>query len=455
MERSEIPSVDTNGSGSTPGPQLARTLSPFLLLLFIVGDMVGAGIIALLGVIAGVTGGAIWTAFLLALVLALFTAFAFAELVTKYPYAGGTATWVHFAFKTPFVTFMVGFAVIMSGVTSASALSSVFAEFLSEIVAVPITPAALIFMLVVALINYRGISESGKVNAGLTLVTLFGFLLIVLAGVVALFAGVGDPARAFEFKEGTSIPIAIVAGAALAFYPLVGFEDSVNFVEETQNPRRSYPLALFGGLVLAGSLYLVLTIIASMVVPTAQLEGSDVSLLEVVRNSPLQIPIQFFSFIALAAVANTALVNMIMASRLAYGMGNRGVLPYVFSRVHARRRTPWVAIVFTTPIALILIATGGFAALASTTVVLLLLIFITVNIAVLKLKRERVDRDHFHAPVVFPLLGIAVSIGLLTQVEGTNFLRAGGLLLVGLALWGANFLIKKRMDRSSLESPRE
>jgi len=71
-------------------------------------------------------GGAIWAAFLLALALALFTAFAYAELVTKYPRAAGAALYVNKAWRSPFVTFMVAFAVMGSGLTSAATLSRAF-----------------------------------------------------------------------------------------------------------------------------------------------------------------------------------------------------------------------------------------------------------------------------------------------------------------------------------------
>ncbi|MDP8926147.1 MAG: APC family permease [Actinomycetota bacterium] len=450
MEASESQAGAAQQSG-----QLRRAIGPTLLLFFIVGDMVGGGIYALVGQVGGVTGGAIWSAFLLALILAIFTAFAYAELVTKYPQAGGAATYTHRAFKTPFLSFMVAFAVALSGITSASALSIAFSgDYLSQFVTVPRLLAALGVMLLLALINFIGISESVRLNAAFTIVELFGLLLIVLIGIVTLSSGVGDPSRAFEFEGGMSVPIAILAGAALAFYALIGFEDSVNVAEETQNPVRTYPRILFGGLLLTGFIYLLVTIIASMVVPTDQLAGSSGPLLEVVSEGTLGVPLWLFSAIALLALINGALINMIMASRLVYGMGEEGVMPSVFSRVHRGRRTPWVAIIFTTLIALGLISTGNLGTLASTTVVLLLLVFIVVNVAVLVLRRDRVEHDHFRAPSVFPILGILVSIGLLTQQDANIFLRAGVLLVIGVVLYGVNFAARRLLDKRSPEAAR-
>jgi amino acid transporter len=440
--------TDVGGRASEQPEQLNRAIGPWLLLFFIVGDMVGGGIYALVGEVGGVTGGAIWTAFLLALVLAVFTAFAYAELVTKYPKAGGAATYVHRAFKSPFLSFMVAFAVALSGITSASALATAFSgDYLSQFITVPRILAALGVMLLLALINFWGIAESVKLNAIFTIIEIFGLLLIVLIGVVTLSSGLGDPGRAFEFQEGTSIPIAIFAGTALAFYALIGFEDSVNVAEETQNPSRTYPRILFGGLLLTGFIYLIVTIIASMMVPTGQLEQSSGPLLEVVKEGVLGVPLWLFSAIALFALINGALINMIMASRLVYGMGAQRIMPSVFQRVHRTRRTPWVAIIFTTLVAMGLIATGTFELLASTTVVLLLLAFIAVNISVLVLRRDRVEHDHFHAPSIFPVLGLLVSIGLLTQQGADVYLRAAILLAIGVGLWFVNLLVKRSLDR--------
>lgn len=446
---------ESRAGAVTEQPQLTRAIGPVLLLFFIVGDMIGGGIYALVGEVGAITGGAIWSAFLLALVLAIFTAFAYAELVTKYPRAGGAATYTHRAFRTPFFSFMVAFAVVLSGVTSASALSIAFGgDYLSQFITVPTVGTAIVVMLVLAVINFIGISESVKLNATFTVVELFGLLLIVVLGLAALAAGTGDPGRAFEFKGGASIPLLILSGAALSFYALIGFEDSVNVAEETRDPSRTYPRILFGGLLLAGIIYLIVTIVAAMVVPVGRLAESSGPLLEVVQASPIGVPLRVFSAIALLALINGALINMIMASRLIYGMGREGVMPSVLSKVHAGRHTPWVSIIFTTLLALILIATGTFEALASATVTLLLLVFIVVNVAVLVLKRDRVEHDHFRTPVIFPILGILVCAGLLIQQDAATWLRVGILLVLGAALYGLNYLLKKSLDHETPQPER-
>jgi amino acid transporter len=251
---------------------------------------------------------------------------------------------------------------------------------------------------------------------------------------VALGDGTGEPSRAVELKHGIGPVAAILGGAALAFYALIGFEDSVNIAEETKNPRRIYPIALLVGLAAAGLIYMAVTVIASMAVPTQTLAESDGALLEVVQLGPLAMSTKVFSAIGLLALSNGALINMIMASRLLYGMAEEDVVPPAFSRL-SRWRTPAVAIVFTTAISIGLILTGDLGALADTTVLLLLCVFITVNVAVLVLRRDPVQEDHFQVPSVFPVLGICACVGVMTQVEGITFLRGGALLVLGLILW--------------------
>ena len=445
---------------ATEHADLKRGIGPWLLFFFVLGDIVGAGIYALVGEVGAVVGGAIWSAFLAAFVLAIFTAASYAELVTKYPRAGGSAAYVNNAFRNSFVSFMVAFAVAAASLTSASVLSLAFSgDYLLQFISVPSVLAALVFVVVVGLINFYGISESVRLNLIFTCIEITGLLLIVLIGIVTLGSGTGEPARAFEFKEGGSIIPLILAGTVLAFYALIGFDDAVNVAEEVRHPSRVYPRAIFGGLLAAGVIYMLVTFTASMVVPTAELAASSGPLLEVVERSPFALPTLLFAGIALIAVSNGALINMIMASRVIYGMADQGVLPAVFARVGGRL-TPWVSIIFTTIVVLTILATIGrnpdaLDTLSTTTVVLLLLAFIMVNIAVLALRNDEVEHEHFRTPSVFPILGVLVSASLLIYTaidDWTVFGLAGLLLGLGVVLYGVNVLVKRNLDRDTPEA---
>jgi APA family basic amino acid/polyamine antiporter len=442
--------ADAEPASKRADGELRRAITPALLLVFIVGDILGGGIYALVGEVGAETGGAIWSAFMLALLMAVFTAGSYAELVSKYPHAGGAALYVHRAFGFRFGSFMVAFAVVASGITSAAALARGFGgDYLSVFVDLDVAVAAIALVLVIALINFRGISESVKLNLGFTVVEVVGLLLIVLIAAVALGEGDADAGRAFEFKPGTSVFAAALAGAALAFYALIGFEDSVNVAEETRDPIRTFPRALFVGILVAGVLYFLVTVGASAVVPTSDLAASSGPLLEVVKQGPLGIPEKLFSAIGLLALSNGALINLIMASRLTYGMSKEGVLPRFLGPVHPTRRTPWAAIAFTTALAVVLIITGGLEKLADTTVALLVVVFAIVNVSVLVLRRDRVDHDHFRVPTVMPLIGFGVAIALLTQIEGEVWARAGLLIALGVALWAVNFALVRREERAA------
>ncbi|GHS86233.1 amino acid permease [Actinomycetota bacterium] len=434
------------------GPSLRRTIGRRVLLLFVVGDILGAGIYALTGTVAAEVGGAIWLPFLAAFALATLTATAYAELVGKYPTAAGAALYAHRAFRSPFLTFLVAFAVMMSGITSASAAARAFGgDYLAELVPVPTLAAAWGFLLVVTGINLVGISQSVKVNVVLTAVEASGLLVIIGIGAWALLTGEGEPGRALELGTEGAAWTGILGGTALAFYALLGFEDSVNLAEECRQPRRDFPRALFGGLAVAGVIYLAVAFTSSMLVETDVLADSTGPLLEVVKVAGVAFPPTLFAVIALLAVTNTALINMIMASRLVYGMASERIVPRALGLVHARTRTPVVAIAFTLVIALTLVSTGDLSGLADTTVLLLLLVFAVVNVAVLVLRRRPADPPApddaprgFRAPTWAPVVGAVASLVLaspLTGRDGAVYVRAGVLLGIGVVLYAATRLV--------------
>ncbi|MGE4427132.1 MAG: APC family permease [Solirubrobacteraceae bacterium] len=446
----------------TPGadPPLKRAISRNMLLLFVIGDVVGGGIYTLVGVVGGEVGGLVWLPFGLALGLALLTATAYAELVTKYPQAAGAALYVNKAFRKPFFTFMVAFAVMASGIASASTLSRGVAEtylprlFDANPSDTQIVLIALGFLLIVAAVNFRGISESVKLNVVLTLVEVAGLLLIITIGVAALIDGVGDVGNAFSTADAkaagndVSLVPAALAGTALAFYALIGFEDSVNVAEEAKDPGRDFPRALFGGLAFAGVMYLVIGIIAPAVLPyTTLVDDKTTPLLEISQLGPLSVEIKIFAAIGVLALINGALINMIMASRLTYGMARQRIVPSIFGRVHRGRQTPWTAILFTTALAIILTATGDVSELATTTTTLLLGVFAVVNVSVLVLRGSPVEHRHFVAPTFLPAIGAVVCLTLLVYriADGTDSLARPFLLLgLGVVFWLVNWVATRR-----------
>jgi APA family basic amino acid/polyamine antiporter len=424
---------DSDGS---EGTRLRRAVSGRLLFLFILGDVLGAGVYALFGVIAGEVGGAVWVPMVVALLLALLTAASYAELVTKYPRAGGSAVFAERAFRSPLVSFLVGYCMLAAGVTSAAGLALAFAgNYLGVFLDVPAVPAALVFLLLVGLLNARGIRESVRANVLMTVVELSGLVLVVVLGAVVLARGDGDVRRVTEFPPGVSVASGVLAAALLAYYSFVGFETSANVAEEVRDVRRVYPRALFGALLVAGVVYVLVGLAASVVLPTEDLADSSGPLLEVVRAADAGIPDELFSVVALVAVANGALLTMIMASRLVFGMAEQALLPRSLARVLPGRRTPWVSILVTTLVAMALTLTGDLATLANTVVLLLLLVFLSTNTAVLVLRRDRIEEDHVRVPALVPVLAVGSCLLLLWQQEAGTWLRAGILLAAGVVLY--------------------
>ncbi|HET6731403.1 APC family permease, partial [Mycobacterium sp.] len=237
-------------------PQLRRVMGPGLLLLFIVGDILGTGVYALTGDVAAEVGGAAWVPFLVAFLIATVTAFSYLELVTKYPQAAGAALYAHKAFGVQFITFLVAFIVMCSGITSASTASRFFAANLSTAFDLNwgkfvLAAVALLFMAMLAAVNLRGVGESVKLNVGLTIIEITGLLLVILVGLWAFTGGGADVdfsrVVAFDTASDKNAFMAVTAATSLAFFAMVGFEDSVNMAEETKDPVRVFPKALLTG----------------------------------------------------------------------------------------------------------------------------------------------------------------------------------------------------------------
>ncbi|MFI6045656.1 APC family permease [Nocardia sp. NPDC051321] len=449
-------------------PELKRVMGPWLLLLFIIGDILGSSVYALTGKVANEVGGAVWVPFVVSFLIALVTAMSYLELVTKYPNAAGAALYTHKAFGIQFLTFMVAFAVMCSGITSASTASRAFAANFAEAfnldigTGLVVTVIALAFMAVIAVINLRGVSEGVKLNVVLTCVELTGLLIVIGIGCWALGAGDGDFGRITEFDTGDRTAVGgVIAATTLAFYAMVGFEDSVNMAEECKEPSRIFPKVLLAGLTVTVVVYVLVSITAVALVPVPELSQGDTPLLQVVRVGWPSFPTHVFAYISMIAVANTALINMLMASRLLYGMAKQGVLPRALGRVHSGRRTPYIAILFTTLLALCLIAfVSEVPELGGTTALLLLAVFTIVNVTVLVLRRDRVPHEHFRTPTALPVIGALACGFLVMPWTGRNpqqYTIAGILLAIGVVLWGVNRLLIRYLhaDPPAAEPPAE
>jgi amino acid transporter len=366
---------------------LNRSLSLTQMVLYGIGTTVGAGIYALVGEIAAVAGYLAPWSFLLAAGMAGFTAFSFARLSARYPSAAGAALYVQHGFDSSRTGQVVGFGVILAGVISSAALLNGFVGYLQEFVAPG--PAITIVLASVALcaIAAWGVAESVWIAGIISVVEVLGLVWVtVLAGQAADFSA----PRLHQLLPDLSLSTwsFVFSGAVLAFYAYIGFEDMVEVAEEVRDVSTTLPRAIF--LTLGVSTFIYIMLVTTTIIATGPelLAASPAPMAAVYRELTGGDPI-VISFIGLFAIINGALIQIIMASRVLYGLSSRGQLPHVFATVHPRTKTPLVATVTAATAVMLLALAGSLASLAELTSVTMLSVFALVNWSLYRLLRQQ------------------------------------------------------------------
>ena len=401
-------------TGQTPHSGLQPSLGRWQVLFYGLGSMLGAGIYALVGRAAESLGNAIWLAFLAAMIAALLTGLSYACVGGRYPKAGGAAYVSQRALRRPALSYVVGMAVMMSGLTSMATGAQAIAENLEKAFGMdlPIKWVAIGLVFLVGCVIYRGIRESMWANMVCTVVEAAGLLFIIAVG-VRFWGGVNyleTPVDSGGIGSGITLAL-VLNGAVLMFFSFIGFEDILNVSEEVKDPKRDIPFGLIGAMILATLIYMAVAITAVSVLPWREIAASKTPLMEVARTAaPWFHGIdRVYLGITIFAIGNTALLNYLMGSRLLYGMSRQGLLPAVFGKVHPQRHTPQLAIVVLFGIVSLLILSGGVKPLAEATVLLLLTVFTLVNVSLIVLKRrEGEPEDGFDVPLLVPILGALV-----------------------------------------------
>ena len=461
-------STDAHSTEDDSG--LKRSITGGQLFFYTLGDVLGSGIYVLIGLVAAAVGGAFWIAFAVGVAIAAITGLAYAELVTKYPQAAGASLYVNKAFRNPTLTFFITICTLSALFAASGSLASGFARYFGSVFAWP--PAlivTLVFVTVLTVVNYIGITESVVANMVMTFVEVIGLAIVLLIGVITVARGDADFGVLGQFTTGEQNAVfAIVAGVALSFFAMTGFENAANVAEETVDPARTFPRALVGGMLAAGLIYVLVAMTAALVVPVDVLAGADAALLEVVRAGVLPVPVTImivvFSLIAMVAITNTTLVSLVAQSRILYGMGRVDVVPRVFSRVHPTRRSPTVALLFGLLVVAGLLVIGSVinaasgedvvGRLATVTVVFLVFIYALVIVSALKLRGqdERPDSYRGNTPLLYVgLLGNAVLLVYIVIDDPGSLLWVAGLLAVGLVLFLVQYLSRGRRPPGGLD----
>jgi amino acid transporter len=371
-------------------PKLKRALSLPMLTLYGLGTTIGAGIYALLGEIAGAAGYGAPLSFLIASLVAGFTACSFAELSSRFPRAAGAALYVQQGFKLPQLGIVVGLLVVASGLVSAAALVNGFYGYLQEFITLERTVAIMLVCLILGALAAWGIVESVTVAATITLVEIGGLVMIVAISGDQL-ATISD--RWTDFLPGTPTVgwLGIFVGVTLAFYAFIGFEDMVDVAEEVKNVKRNMPLAILCTLGISTGLYFLLMVAALLSLTPAELVDSAAPMAALYQANTGQAPVVI-------------------------GFSSRGQLPAWFGRVNSLTRTPLHATVLATLLLTVLALSGHLAGLATTTSVIMLTIFVFVNLSLWKIKgRESAAPDALTFPRFVPACGAILSAGFVAR----------------------------------------
>jgi APA family basic amino acid/polyamine antiporter len=412
-----VPKMNPHSTPSDPDrTRLRRSLGLGLLLFYGLGNIIGAGIYVLIGEVAANAGSAAPLAFLLSSVPAALTAFTYTELAARLPYSAGEAVYAHAAFRSENLSRIVGLLIALAGVLSAAAIARGFAGYLSVLVVVPDVLAIGGLIVLLTLIAIWGIRQSMWLAAALTFIELAGLLLVIGGGLLHL----GDattlaPAAVISPAVTADEPISVwtwsgvFAGAFLAFYAFLGFEDMVNVAEEVEQPERNLPIAILLALIISSLMYAGVSWIGLQLATAAELAASEAPLALLITRAT-SLPGETLALIALLAVSNGVLAQIIMASRIVYGMAAQGWMPRVLMRVELRTQTPILATLLVATLVLGLALTQPIAGLANATSTLILVIFTGMHVALMVLQRRAGPKPAWRIPRWIPPLGIVVNL---------------------------------------------
>ncbi len=393
---------------------LKRSLSLPMITFFGLGNILGAGIYVLVGKVAGEAGYYAPLAFLVASIIAAFSACTYAEMSARYPVSAGEAIFVDEGLHIRWLAIMVGLLITLAGIVSTAVLAHGFAGYVSVFFDAPQMLMVMLVILTLGGLAIWGINESVLVASLLTLLEIFGLIVIMVVGSDSLIS-VNKVVSDSHQSLGAIPWLGVFSGGFLAFYAYLGFEDMVNIAEEVKEPEKNMPRAIFLALIVSTILYAGVSIVAVQVMSPQALAQSDAPLADVYTAMTGKTPV-LISFIGIFAVINGALIQMVMSSRLLYGMASRGWLPKSLAIIQTKTRTPVNSTILVVVIILLFSLSLQLVELARLTSYLVLTVFALVNLSLIKIKLKRQhagDDKGIRFPIVVPLLGFITSAALL------------------------------------------
>ncbi len=397
--------------------ELKRSISLPFLILYGLGTMIGGGIYALTGKVAGISGMYAPIAFAFSAFLALITAFSYAELAARFPLSAGEVRYVSAAFNRKIFSSLIGWLILFTAILSSAALVHATAGFIRDFIDLDTLLLTIGIVLILGLFAAWGITEAVVLVTLITLIEIGGLLLIIFTGwdnLVTLetrWLELVPPVGLYDFAIWSSI----FSGTFLAFYAFIGFEDMVNVAEEVKNARRTMPFAIIVCIITTLIIYVLVSLVAVLSVPPDQLAQSNTPLAMIMDFNGSRVPPWMMGMISMLATVNGVLVQMIMGSRVLYGMAKGGEAPSWFSQVHPKTQTPLRATGLIIAAVLIFALLSDLTTLAKVASAIIIFVFASVNLALLKLKwsGEAKSHDLFTVPFILPLLGFTICSAML------------------------------------------
>jgi APA family basic amino acid/polyamine antiporter len=362
---------------------LKKQLGTVQILLYGVGTMLGAGIYVLVGKVAGYAGTLAPLSFLIAGVLAGLTAYSYSLLSPRFPKSGGEIVYVDNAFNSKRLATLVGWGVIFTGFISAAAIIKGFVGYLDVFIEMPDEFVIIVSMTLLCILAIWGIVESLNVIGLITLIEVGGLIFVIFVADIDLEKFTSQFSQMFIRSPGYDV-FAVFEGAFLAFYAFVGFEDLANVAEEAKNPKKSMPIAIMGSLFIALFLYIAVAIVAVLALPLNELSSTNAPMAEILVNKG-QHYAYIISLISLVAVLNGVLAQVIMGSRVLYGLAGQNSAPKLFHQVHKKFRTPLLATIVISIGIVVLAIFVPIVQLANTTSYVIISVFLMVNLSQSKL----------------------------------------------------------------------
>jgi APA family basic amino acid/polyamine antiporter len=391
-------------------PALRRVLGTPLLILYGLGIIIGAGIYVLVGSVVGAAGTLAPWSFVLAGILAMLTGLSYAELAVRFPEAAGASAFVKEASGSDLLSQLTGLAVAAVVIVSTASIARGSIGYVQAFVAWPDALIAGAVVIMFTAVACLGVQQSVGLAAAMTLVEIGGLVLVVAAGAPSLLL---LPERVSDFAPEADITrwVGISVGAFLAFFAFIGFENLANMAEEARSPARSLPRAILMSLGISTLFYAIVSIVVIVALPLETSTTSSAPLLLVAAQAQ-RFSSDVFAGIALVAVANGVLLELVMLGRLLYGMAHRGLLPVVLVRVNPRVRSPITATIVGGGIVLVFTVALPFTSLVGLTSTITLLVFAAVNLALWRLQRTHPNPAGFRVPGFVPPIAALANIAL-------------------------------------------